>query len=119
MMFHFEKAAISVAENVFESVEVSSCFFHLSSNIWKQIQNNGLRERYVEDAEFALHMQMVAALAFVPSHDVIASFDLLCDQIRLTHGDDVDRVLDYFEDNYIGRFRAKAQHRAPIFPIET
>ena len=56
MMFDFEKAAINVAENVFESVEVSCCFFHLSSNIWKQIQNNGLQERYVEDAEFALHM---------------------------------------------------------------
>ena len=25
-----------------------SCFFHLLSNIWKQIQNNGLQERYVE-----------------------------------------------------------------------
>ena len=64
-------------------------------------------------------MCMVAALAFVPTEDVIHSFDLLCDQIRLTYGDDADRVLDYFEDNYIGRFRANAQHRAPFFPIET
>ena len=119
MMFDFKNAAIIGAENVFENAEVSCCFFHLSSNIWKQIQNNGLQERCVEDAEFALHMQMVAALAFLPSHDVIASFDLLCDQIRLTYGDDADRVFDYFDDNYIGRFRANAQHRAPIFPIET
>ena len=119
MMLDFEKAAINAAENVFENVELSCCFFHLSSNIWKQIQNNGLQERYVEDAEFALHMRMVAALAFVPPQDVIASFDLLRDQIRLTYGDDADRVLDYFEDNYIGRFRANAQHRAPIFPSET
>ena len=62
---------------------------------------------------------MVEAMAFVPPQDVIASFDLLCDQIRLTFGDAADRVLDYFEDNYIGRFRANAQHRAPIFPIDT
>ena len=49
-------------------------------------------------------MLMVATLAFLPPQDVIASFDLLCDQIRLTYGDDGDQVLDYFEDNYIGRF---------------
>ena len=85
------------------------------------IQNNGLQERYVEDAEFALHMHMVVALAFVPPQDVIASYviDLLCHQICLTYGDDADRVLDYFEDNYIGRFQSSAQCRAPIFLIET
>ena len=87
MMFDFEKAAISSAENVFENVEVNCCFFHLSSNIWKQIQNNGLQERYVEDVEFALHMGMVAVLAFVPPQDVITSFDSLWDQIRLTYGE--------------------------------
>ena len=78
-----------------------------------------MRKRYVEDAEFALHMRVVATLAFVLPQDVIASFDLLCDQIRLTYGDDADRVLDYFEDNYIGRFQSSAQCRAPIFLIET
>ena len=47
-------------------------------------------------------MRMVAALAFESPQDVIASFDLLRDQIGLTYGDDADRALDYFEDNYIG-----------------
>ena len=119
MTFDFKKAAINAAENVFENAEISCCFFHLSSNIWKQIQNNGLQERYVEDVEFAPYMRMVVALAFVPPQDVITSFDLLCDKIRLTYGDDADRILGYFEDNYIRRFRANAQRRALIFPIET
>ena len=48
------------------------------------IQNNVLQKRYVEDTEFALHMRMVASLAFLPPQDVIASFDLLRDQIRPT-----------------------------------
>ena len=86
-MFDFKNAAINGAQNVFENAEVSCCFSHLSSNIWKQIQNNGLQERYVEDVEFALHMGMVAVLAFVPPQDVITSFDSLCDQIRLTYGE--------------------------------
>ena len=116
-MFDFKNAAINGAENVFENAEVSCCFFHLSSNIWKQIQNNGLQERYVEDAEFALHMRMVAALAFVLPQDVIASFHLLCDQIRLTYGDDADRILDYFKDNYIGRFRANTEHRSSLLKL--
>jgi len=43
MIFNFERAAINAAENVFENVEVSGCFFHLSSSIWKRIQANGLQ----------------------------------------------------------------------------
>jgi len=118
-MFDFERAAINAAENVFENVEVRGCFFYLSFNIWKRIQANGLQEGYMDDAEFALHMRMIAALAFVPPQDVIASFYLLCDQIRMAYEDDADQVLDYFEDNYIGIFRRNASRRAPTFPIET
>jgi len=65
------RAAINAAENVFENVEVRGCFFYLSFNIWKRIQANGLQEGYMDDAEFALHMRMIAALAFVPPQDVI------------------------------------------------
>jgi hypothetical protein len=118
MMFDFERAAINAAKNIFLNVEVSCCFFHLSSNLWKHIQAHGLQARYMDDAEFALHMRMIAALAFVPQPHVIESFDLLCDQIRAIYGDEAERIMDYFEDNYIGRFRRNGPRRMPTFAIE-
>ena len=69
------------------------------------MQDFGLQIRYMADEEFALTIRMFAALAFVPPNDVIDLFDTLADYSRNGYGQDLDDMLDYFEDNYIGRFR--------------
>ena len=56
------------------------------------------------DGQFALTIPMLAALAFVPPNDVIDSFDTLADYSRNGYGQDLNDMLDSFEDNYIGRF---------------
>ena len=62
------------------------CFYHLCSNMWKRIQQSGLQERYINDPEFALHLRMSSALAFVPPNDVQNSFDQLAALIRNQYG---------------------------------
>ena len=71
------------------------------------------------DEEFAQTTRMLAALAFFPPNDVIDSFDTLADYSKNGYGKDLDDMLDYFEDNYIGRFRHNAPRRPPTFNIET
>ena len=73
----------------------------------------GLQIRYMADEEFALTIRMLAALAFVPPNDVIDSFDTLADYSRNRYGQELDDILDYFEDSYIGRFRHNAPRRRP------
>ena len=51
----------------FRNVEVNGCLYHLSANIWKHIQEYGLKERYINDQVVSLYIRMVAALAFIPS----------------------------------------------------
>ena len=72
----------------------------------------------MNDHEFGLQLRMIAALAFVPSQDVVNSFDEFCVVIQNQYDRDADEVLDYFEDTYIGRFRRNAPRRPPLFPIE-
>ena len=62
----------------------------------------------MNDHEFGLQLRMIAALAFVPSQDVVNSFDEFCVVIQNQYDRDADEVLDYFEDTYIGRFRRNA-----------
>ena len=83
--------------------------------MWKRIQQSGLQERYINDPEFALHLRMISALAFLPPNDVQNSFDQLAALIRNQYGNDADGVLDYFEDNYVGRFRVNAPRGIPNF----
>ena len=118
MLVDFERAVINGIGNVMPQVQVFGCFFHLCSNIWKHIQSAGLQEQYVGDAQFALRLRMIAAVAFVPPHDVIDAFDEVADLIRLQYQAVADDVLEYFEDTYIGRFRRNAPRRPPLFPID-
>lgn len=117
MLFDFEAAAINAFSGVFPGTDISGCFFHLCSNIWKRIQASGLQQRYNNDAEFSLHLRMIAAVAFVPPNDVIAMFEDITDEIRNTFNTDADAVLDYVEDTYIGRYRRNAPRRPPLFAI--
>ena len=93
-------------------------FFHLTKNVWKKLQSVGLQERYIADQEFATHLRMIPALAFLPPQHVIDVFERLSDHIRQTYGADADEVLDYFEDTYIGRFRRNDLRAVPTFAIE-
>ena len=97
---------------------MKGCFFHLSSNLWKHIQSFGLQERYRRTEEFALHLRMLAALAFILPNTVIEAFEELADAIRLEFLGEADQFIDYFQDTYIGRFRRNAPRRQPMYSIK-
>ena len=48
-------------------------------------------------------MRMLSALAFVPVSDVVAAFDSPYEAGMFIDEVEVQPVLDYFEDNWIGR----------------
>ena len=54
---------------------------------------------------------MIAALAFVPENDVERFFNLLSNSVD----PELDVILDYIEENYIGAIR-RGRYRRPRFP---
>ena len=56
---------------------------------------------------------MIAALAFVPGMDIDQVFNTLTNNID----HDLDIILDYIEDNYIGAYR-RGHYRAPRFAYD-
>lgn len=97
----YEIAAINAFTAIFRNVTVSGCLYHLSQSIYKRVQSSGLQTRYANDAEFALQIRMIAALSFVPKDKVVDAFERLVNLLP----EDAEPVIDYFEDNYIGRSR--------------
>ena len=75
-MVDFEKASINSLESHF-TASTSGCFFHLSQNIYRKIQTEGLAQEYIQDMEYGIKLKMLASLAFVPETDVIDSFNIL------------------------------------------
>ena len=109
----FEMAAIQAARATFPNAAQSGCFFHLTQNIYRRVQDEGLKVRYETDANFALQCRMIGALAFVPPADVPDAFDSLAAHIP----GELIPVLDYFEDTYIGRPVRREPRRNPLFQI--
>ena len=83
--------------------------------MWKRIQRSGLQQRYIDDAEFANTLRMIAALAFVPSDEVEAYFEQYCDYARNLYNDDCNLIIDYFEDTCISGFCRNAPKKSTSF----
>ena len=112
IMVDFERAAFTAMEENFLSV-ISGCFFHLSQNVYRQIQAKGLTSQYLQDEDFALKMRMLPSLAFVPEYDVVDCFTILMGDFPESAAD----IAEYFETNYIGKRLPDQSRRTPPFPI--
>jgi len=112
----FEKAMIASFNIIFPNAAHRGCFFHFTQCIWRKIQSLGLASRYSEDYIFASNLRLLAALAFVPSNNVIEYYEFLCDEVAF--GEEVTPLLDYFEDIFIGRPLRVGGRRDPLFSIE-
>ena len=88
-MLDFEQGAINAFRSRFPEASIKGCFFHLCQNVYKHVQSNGLHTRYRQDADFALSIRMIPALAFVPPGDVINYYEHLENFVS----EDADRVL--------------------------
>ena len=62
------------------------------------MQQLGFQQRHNEDQELALHLRMLCALAFLPPTDAVQMFEELVDLIRANYNNDVEDLLQYFED---------------------
>ena len=97
----FEQAAINAFTNVL-SPEIHGCHFHFGQCIWRKVQEYGYSVRYNTEPDYAMHIRMLVALAYVPNHDKVRVYEEL---IELESFPEVDLLLNYFEDTFIGRRR--------------
>lgn len=112
IMSDFEKASQNAVGQAFPAAEIVGCLFHLGQNLWRKVQQLNLANAYKNDENFRTHVKMLLALSFVPPADVAAVFDELVQQCPPEMAD----LIDYWEDNYIGRMRLNTRVN-PRFPI--
>lgn len=118
----FEKAAMkAIAEN-HPGADIHGCNFHLGQNFWRHIQTYGLQTVYSSDADFALNVRLLLALAFVPVDSVAEAFDELLEypffseESQSEHVDAIQNLLQYFQLTYVYRVDRKGNRKDPLFP---
>ena len=86
----------------------------LTQNVWRKVQGVGLQARYSQDAELAIRIRLLPALAFAAPDEVPQLFALVAEQLPITEARD---LILYFENTYIGRVLPGGGIQAPLFPI--
>ena len=113
----YEKALMNAFTAYFSNAEIHGCFFHLIQNMKKNVAHCGLTKKYRNDPDFALKARMIPAIAFLPPHRVEIAIRYLRDDLP----SDLNQILDWFEDNYVGRIRmgndGNFARRDPTFPV--
>jgi len=111
----FEQVAIKSIKKAFSDVKIYGCLFHLSKNLKKQIGVLNLITRYNDDADFSKSVKMIISLAFVRLEDLDFAVDLLAQHLD----EELNDLLEWLEDNYIGRTNRNGRGRRNArFPPE-
>jgi len=108
VMTDFEQAALLAFKTVYPDIQQRGCLFHMGQCLWRKIKSmEDLRLRYISDPNVALCIRQLLSLAFVPSSDVVAAFDELVESSFFRENEEmVLHLVNYFEDNWIGRGEA-------------
>jgi len=113
----FEMAAIKAMKDAFPHSSLSGRYFHFGQSVWRKLQAEGKAVLYSTDEDYSMKVKQMMALAFVPENDVIDVYEKLTNSDPFKDDpDNMDFLMDYFEDNYIGRTR-RGRRSQPRFPI--
>ena len=100
-------------------VDIKVSHFHLCAAVWRKVREAGLKHMYDHDHRFAGFVRMLAAVAFVPVHEVAEVFERLETTVRDNYQETaVDNLLDYFEDMFVGRYRRGRSRAPPTISID-
>uniref|UniRef100_A0A2D4G6N6 MULE transposase domain-containing protein n=2 Tax=Micrurus corallinus TaxID=54390 RepID=A0A2D4G6N6_MICCO len=92
---------------------MKGCFFHLAQNMRKHLVRDGTAHEYNTDSEFTMSAKMVVALAFVSVSDLDEYITALESYLL----EPLLRLLQWFEDTYVGRLARRGHERQPtLFP---
>ena len=62
----FEKAAINSFQHFWQNTNVKGCFFHLTQNIWRKIQAEGLQGDYNTNEDLASKNSVLTSTCLCP-----------------------------------------------------
>lgn len=118
VMLDFEIGAMTAFKKEFGDIKIRGCHFHFAQSIWRHIQECGLSKQYKEDSTFAFEIKKLNALAYVPVDYVVRYFEYLVDTPFYRELEsDLSRLLDYFEETWVGKMDRNGKRKNPKFSI--
>jgi len=133
IMTDFEPASINAFKKAWKNSKNFGCFFHFKQAIIQNFQkHDAVWKCYKQDLSITLTLNMLLALAYVPTADVLEAFDDLMGTEYFKEAYDADdgdildekttalkHIVSYFEFTWIRRFNARTRRpKCGLFPLE-
>ncbi|XP_035213237.1 uncharacterized protein LOC118187144 [Stegodyphus dumicola] len=99
IVMDFEIAVIISLKNIFPSLNIRGCNFHLNQCLWRKIQDLGLVNEYRHNEEIRTHLRMCASLAYIPAECVDDGW--LCIQESSPRNARLEAFYDYFVEQWL------------------
>lgn len=114
----FEKAIINAIKSEFPETKQNACFFHLSQNFWKRIQEAKLIGEMTNNIALYHFFKKTQALAFLPTERIPAAFENLKKNAPVQLKDFISYVDEYY---IMGRVRrigkdGRIVRTEPLYP---
>ena len=91
-------SVIQAVKGVFgEHVSARGCFYHLTQNTWRKLQQLGLTDQCKSHEEFKLFCRVLDGLAFLPITDVPEGMTFLKGHTP----EGAEPLLEYFDHTYV------------------
>jgi hypothetical protein len=114
-MTDFERSILNAITTSFgQQVRTKTCYFHLTQNTWRKLQNLNLVNKYKEDKETRIYVGMIDGLAFLPVDKVLDGMNYL-KEICPEH---LKPILEYFDSTYVTGTTRRNRIVPPIYPPE-
>ena len=106
---------MNAAAKSYPGTKVNGCYSHLTQNLWRHMQKNGLSDAYCTGKTVYWAFQWLKCLPFVPANSVIDAFN----EIKSKSPSSFESMPTYFETYYIGNLKtnSKSIRQEPMFPI--
>lgn len=114
-MSDFEQAIMNAIRNKLGAdIRIKGCFYHLTQNIFRKIQNLGLASSYLNDSNIRHFCGMIHGLAFVPLNRVAEGMQFIRDNAP----NELLGLIDYFDSTYVtGTYRRTGHSRQNGAPL--
>ncbi|CAF0758007.1 unnamed protein product [Didymodactylos carnosus] len=101
IVLDFETGLVPAIQDEFPLSEIIGCNFHFNQALYRNLQNLGLQQEYVDDEAVRKYFRMISGIPFLPTHLVQSTYDEVVDSTPLRIRHKMQPFYHYFSNTWL------------------
>ncbi|CAF1224083.1 unnamed protein product [Didymodactylos carnosus] len=101
IVLDFETGLVPAFQDEFPLPGITGCNFHFNQALYRNLQNLGLQQEYVDNEAVRKYFRMISGIPFPPTHLVQLTYDEVVDSTPLRRGHKMQPFYRYFSNMWL------------------